>query len=33
VDFDTLTKRNAMYRDLERKSLEQHQCKLEGMVK
>ena len=33
VDFDTLTKRNAMYRDLERNSLEQHQCKLDGMVK
>jgi ferredoxin/flavodoxin---NADP+ reductase len=28
VDFDTLTKRNAMYRDLERQSLERHQCKL-----
>jgi len=33
VDFDILTKRNAMYRDLERKSLERHQCQLEGMVK
>ena len=33
VDFDILTKRNAMYRDLERQSLERHQCKLEGMVK
>ena len=33
VDFDILTKRNAMYRDLERKSVERHQCQLEGMVK
>jgi len=33
VDFDILTKRNAMYRDLERQSLERHQCQLEGMVK
>ena len=28
VDFDTLTKRNAMYRDMERQALERHQCKL-----
>ncbi|MEI8062907.1 MAG: sulfide/dihydroorotate dehydrogenase-like FAD/NAD-binding protein [Verrucomicrobiota bacterium] len=33
VDFDTLTKRNAMYRDLERKALDRHQCQLDGMVK
>jgi ferredoxin--NADP+ reductase len=37
VDFDVLTKRNAMYRDAERKALEkfqaEHKCKLEGMVK
>ena len=33
VDFDMLTKRNAMYRDLERQSLERHQCKLEGAGK
>jgi ferredoxin--NADP+ reductase len=33
VDFDILTKRNAMYRDMERKALEIHQCKLEGMNK
>jgi len=33
VDFDILTKRNAMYRGLERQSLEKHQCKLEGAVK
>jgi ferredoxin--NADP+ reductase len=31
VDFDVLTKRNAMYRDAERQALEQHQCRLEGM--
>ena len=28
VDFDILTKRNAMYRDHERAALERHQCKL-----
>jgi ferredoxin/flavodoxin---NADP+ reductase len=33
VDFDVLTKRNTMYRDLERQSLERHQCKMEGMAK
>jgi len=33
VDFDILTKRNAMYRDMERRSLERHQCQLEGMAK
>jgi ferredoxin--NADP+ reductase len=33
VDFDTLTKRNAMYRDMEKQALERHQCKLEGMAK
>jgi hypothetical protein len=33
VDFDILTKRNAMYRDMERTSLERHQCQLEGMAK
>jgi ferredoxin--NADP+ reductase len=33
VDFDILMKRNAMYREMERKALERHQCKLEGMAK
>jgi ferredoxin--NADP+ reductase len=33
VDFDTLTKRNAMYRDIERAALERHQCKLEEAMK
>ena len=33
VDFDLLTKRNAMYRDAERQALQRHQCKLEGMGK
>jgi len=33
VDFDILTKRNAMYRDMERTSMERHQCQLEGMAK
>lgn len=33
VDFDTLIKRNAMYRDMERRALEQHQCRMEGMAK
>ena len=33
VDFDILTKRNAMYRDMERQALEQHRCQLEGMAK
>jgi len=33
VDFDILTKRNAMYRNMERKSLEHHQCKLVAEVK
>lgn len=33
VDFDILTKRNGMYRDLERQSLARHQCQLEGMAK
>ncbi|MCG3146955.1 MAG: Dihydroorotate dehydrogenase B (NAD(+)), electron transfer subunit [Verrucomicrobiae bacterium] len=32
VDFETLTKRNAMYRDMERQSLARHQCQLEGMA-
>jgi ferredoxin/flavodoxin---NADP+ reductase len=32
VDFDILTKRNAMYRDQERQSLHQHQCQLEKMA-
>lgn len=33
VDFDTLTKRNAMYRDMERQAHEQHQCRMVGMAK
>jgi ferredoxin--NADP+ reductase len=33
VDFDTLTKRNAMYRDMERQAREQHQCRMVGMAK
>ena len=33
VDFDILTKRNGMYRDMERQALEKHRCQLEGMTK
>ena len=33
VDFDVLTKRNGMYRDMERQALEKHRCQLEGMTK
>jgi ferredoxin--NADP+ reductase len=33
VDFDILTKRNAMYREIERAALERHICKLEGAAK
>ena len=33
VDFDILTKRNAMYRDIERGALQRHICKLEGAAK
>lgn len=33
VDFDILTKRNAMYRELERAALQRHVCKLEGASK
>ncbi len=33
VDFDILTKRNAMYRDIERAALERHTCRLEGAAK
>ncbi|MDO4563364.1 MAG: sulfide/dihydroorotate dehydrogenase-like FAD/NAD-binding protein [Clostridia bacterium] len=31
VDFDAAMKRNAMYRNFEAKSLENHKCRLEGM--
>ncbi len=31
VDFDVLSKRNTMYREIERQALERHQCKLAGM--
>jgi ferredoxin--NADP+ reductase len=33
VDFDTLMKRNAMYRDMERQALQQHECKMLGAAK